>query len=59
MVITWSPSAWPSNVTIFVSCGRSLLCSATLASCASSSANSTRQSESLRMYAVSSLLVLG
>ena len=54
-----SPSAAPSNVTTLSRCGSSALLSCSFAICSSSSAKTTRHSESLRMYAVSSALVDG
>ena len=56
-VITLSPSAVPSKVTIFFSCGSSDRCSLIFAICSSFSAKTIWHSESLRMYAVSSPLV--
>ena len=59
MVITQSPSASPPNVTTFSSRGSSARFSLSFASCSSSSAKTTRHSESPRMYPVSAELVLG
>jgi hypothetical protein len=54
-----SPSVVPSNVTTLARCGSSALCSLSFAICSSSSAKTTRHSESPRMYAVSSAFVEG
>ena len=59
MLITQSPSAVPSNVMTLCSEGSSDLRAVSLAIWVSSSAKTTWQSESLRMYAVSSSLVEG
>ncbi len=59
MVITSLPSAVPSKVITFFSCGSSERCSLIFAICSSFSAKTIWHSESLRMYAVSSPLVLG
>ena len=57
--MTQSPSVFPSKVTTFIRWGSSERRSVSLAIWVSSSAKTTRHSESLRMYAVSSALVVG
>ena len=57
--MTQSPSTVPSKVTTFWTCGSSALLSSSFSICSSSSAKTTWLSESLRMYVVSSALVLG
>ena len=57
--MTQSPSVLPVKVTTLSRCGSSALRSVSFAICSSSSAKTTRHSESLRMYAVSSALVDG
>ncbi len=59
MPITQSPSTAPSKVITLPTCGSFALFSVSLAICSSSSAKTTRHSESARMYVVSSALVVG
>ena len=59
MPMTQSPSAVPSKVTTLCTVGSSDLRAVSLAIWVSSSAKTTWHSESLRMYAVSSSLVVG
>ena len=57
--MTQSPSVVPSKVTTFITWGSSDRWSLSFWICPSSSANTTWLSESLRMYVVSSTLVVG